>query len=48
MRIKSANDKTKSLALLQSLLSAPLLEDWQKSRLNDLIVKMRLGIQGEK
>ena len=48
MRIKSADDKTKRLALLQSLLSAPLLDDWQKSQLNNLIVKMRLGIQGEK
>lgn len=48
MLIKSADDKTKRLALFESLQSSPVLDDSQKKRLREDIFKIRRGIQGEK
>lgn len=48
MLIKSADDKTKRLTLLQDLQNSQLLDDAQKKRLGEDIFKLRRGIQGEK
>lgn len=48
MLIKSADDKSKRLALLLDLQNSSRLDDWQKKRLGDELLKVRRGIQGEK
>ena len=48
MRIKSADNKSKRVALLQELQNSPRSEDWQKKRLSDELIKVRRGIKGEK
>ena len=48
MLIKSADNKSKRLTLLHDLQNSPRLDDWQKKRLNDELLKVRRGIQGEK
>ncbi len=48
MLIKSADDKTKRLALLEDLKQSPLLDMRQKKWLRDELMRCRKGIQGEK
>ena len=48
MLIKSADNKSKRLALLQDLQNSPNLDEWQKKRLSDELLKVRRGMQGEK
>jgi hypothetical protein len=48
MLIKSADDKTKRLALLEDLQKSPLLDSRQKKWLRDELMRCRKGIQGEK
>ena len=47
MLIKSADDKSKRLALLQDLQQSPVLDAWQKNKLREELVRLRKGIQGE-
>jgi Nuclease-related domain len=46
--IKSADDKSKRLALLEDLQNSSLLNSGQKDRLGEELRKLRRGIQGEK
>ena len=48
MLIKSADNKSKRLTLLQDLQNSPRLDDWQKKRLDEELLMVRRGIQGEK
>lgn len=48
MLIKSADDKSKRIALFEDLKNSPMLDSWQKDRLRDELQKLRRGIQGEK
>lgn len=48
MLIKSADDKSKRLTLLLDLQNSPRLDEWQKKRLGEELLKVRRGIQGEK
>jgi hypothetical protein len=48
MLIKSADDKTKRLALLENLQKSPLLDMRQKKWLREELMRCRKGIQGEK
>lgn len=48
MLIKPADNKSKRLTLLQDLQNSPRLDDWQKKRLSEELLKVRRGIQGEK
>lgn len=48
MLIKSADDKTKRLALLEDLKKSPLLDARQKKWLREELMRCRKGIQGEK
>lgn len=48
MLIKSADDKTKRLALLEDLQKSPLLVAKQKKWLREELMRCRKGIQGEK
>lgn len=48
MLIKSADDKTKRLALLEDLKKSPLLDMRQKNWLREELMRWRKGIQGEK
>lgn len=48
MLVKSAENKSKRLTLLQDLQNSPRLDDWQKKRLSEELLKVRRGIQGEK
>lgn len=48
MLIKSADDKTKRLALLEDLQNSPLLDMRQKKWLREELMRCRKGIQGEK
>jgi Nuclease-related domain len=46
--IKSADDKSKRLALYEDLQNSPLLDTLQKERLANELKRLRQGIQGEK
>lgn len=48
MLIKSADDKSKRVALFKDLQNSPLLDQWQKDRLRDELSRLQRGIQGEK
>lgn len=48
MLIKSADDKSKRLALLEDLQNSPVLDAWQKNKLREELLRLRKGIQGEK
>lgn len=48
MILKSADDKSKRLALLEDLQRSPLLDFGQKKWLRDELVRTRKGIQGER
>lgn len=48
MLIKSADDKSKRLALLEDLQKSPLLDAKQKKWLREELMRCRKGIQGEK
>ena len=48
MLIKSADDKSKRLALLEDLQNSPVLDAWQKTKLREELLRLRKGIQGEK
>jgi hypothetical protein len=48
MLIKSADDKSKRLALLEDLQKSPLLDQWQKDKLKDMLWKLRRGMEGER
>jgi hypothetical protein len=48
MLIKSADDKSKRLALLESLQASPKLDARQKAWARDELVRLRRGIQGER
>lgn len=48
MLLKTADDKSKRLALLEDLQRSPLLDARQKKWLRDELMRLRKGIQGEK
>lgn len=48
MLIKSADDKTKRLALLEDLQKSPLLDMRQKEWLRDELRRCKTGIEGER
>ena len=48
MLIKTADDKSKRLALLESLQTSPKLDARQKSWAREELVRLRRGIQGER
>lgn len=48
MLIKSADDKSKRLALLEDLQRSPAIDTFQKNWLHDELMRFKKGIQGEK
>lgn len=48
MLLKSADDKSKRVALLEDLQRSPLLDSGQKQWLRDELMRVRKGIQGER
>lgn len=48
MLIKSADDKSKRLALLESLATSPLLDRDQKKWVEEQVWALRIGVQGER
>lgn len=48
MLLKSADDKSKRLALLEDLQRSPLLDSTQKKWLRDELMRLKKGIQGER
>ena len=48
MILKSADDKSKRLQLLEELQRSPMLDDYQRRWLRDQLPRERKGIQGEK
>lgn len=48
MPLKSADDKSKRLALLEDLQSSPMLDSTQKKWLRDELTRFKKGIQGER
>lgn len=48
MLLKSADDKSKRLALLEDLQRSPLLDSKQKNWLRDELMRLKKGIQGER
>lgn len=48
MLIKSADDQTRHLQLLDDLQSSPLLDRWQKDKLREHIQRKKTGLQGER
>ena len=48
MLIKSADDQTRRLQLLEALLSSPRLDRWQKDKLRDHLQRKKTGMQGER
>jgi Nuclease-related domain len=48
MLIKSADDQSRHLQLLEDLQSSPLLAHWQKDKLREHIQRKRIGLQGER
>ena len=48
MLIKSADDKSKRIALLESLQDSPRLDGRQKAWARDELVRLKRGIQGER
>lgn len=48
MLIKSADDKSKRIALLQDLQNSTLLDTWQKQRVRESLAAFIKGIQGER
>jgi hypothetical protein len=48
MLLKSADDKSKRLALLEDLQRSPLLDSGQKQWLRDELMRVKKGIQGER
>lgn len=48
MLLKSADDKSKRIALLEDLRHSPVLDARQKKWLREELVRLRKGIQGEK
>lgn len=43
MLIKSADDKSKRLALLEDLQNSPVLDAWQKNKLREALLRLRKG-----
>lgn len=48
MLLKSADDKSKRVALLEALQRSPVLETFQKNWLHDELMRLKKGIQGER
>lgn len=48
MILKSADDKSKRLALLEELQRSPMLDESQKKWLRDELMRLKKGIQGER
>lgn len=48
MLIKSADDQTRHLQLLEGLQSSPLLDRWQKDKLREHLQRKKTGLQGER
>lgn len=48
MLIKSADDQTRHLQLLEDLQSSPLLDRWQKDKLREHLQRKKTGLQGER
>lgn len=48
MLIKSADDKSKRIQLLENLQGSLLLDEWQKGKLKDDLFAIRMGIAGER
>lgn len=48
MRIKAADDKSKRVALLEDLQQSPKLDPYQKKWLQEELLRLRRGIEGEK
>ena len=48
MLLKSADDKSKRLALLEDLQRSPAIDTFQKNWLHDELMRFKKGIQGEK
>ena len=48
MLIKSADDKSKRVALLQDLQNSTLLDAWQKQRVRESLTALAKGIRGER
>lgn len=48
MLLKSADDKSKRLALLEELQRSPVLDTFQKKWLHDELMRLKKGIQGER
>jgi hypothetical protein len=46
MLLKSADDKSKRVALLEDLQKSPLLDASQKKWLRDELIRLRKGLQG--
>ena len=48
MLIKSADDQTRRIQLLEALQSSPRLDRWQKDKLRDYLQRKKTGLQGER
>ena len=48
MLIKSADDQTRHLQLLEDLQTSPLLDRWQKDKLREHLHRKKTGLQGER
>lgn len=48
MLLKSADDKSKRLALLEALQRSPVLDTFQKDWLHGELMRLKKGIQGER
>lgn len=48
MLIKSADDQTRHIQLLETLQSSPRLNRWQKDKLHDVLQRTKTGLQGER
>ncbi|MGA0571485.1 nuclease-related domain-containing protein [Variovorax sp. VNK109] len=48
MLIKTADDRTRRIGLLENLQGSPLLADWQKNKLKDELFALRMGVAGER
>lgn len=46
--IKSADDKSKRIALLQNLQNSALLDAWQKQRVRESLAALTKGVRGER
>lgn len=48
MLIKSADDQSRRLQLLEALRSSPRLDRWQKGKLDEYLQRKKTGLQGER